>query len=925
MTAQQGTIPSLPSTPSSQVILSSASIPAQVTQLFRTKRVSEIRQFEARIRDEADEKSDALRQLLGSRYRDLLFAADRITQIREASAVHIRDALRSISSTATSLCEELDARSWIQPASPSEPTSPTVTDANIVRRRAIHVLSSRLKQIVDSPEVLYAFLEAGELYDAASRFVSAERNFRAVLETPSEEQRVAHNFLQSRWSLVTAFRSQILSAAERRLITPELQTSEYARVLATIVILTNDCDVASVVKGMLVAQTERLYEYSTKDFSIAAESMHAVATLIRKTLSCMACLFFHGNGSVEKLVHDVDPSLAQSVCSARGDGSLKKIIVDWTCDVRQWMEDRGAALLDVAKNSRQVVDALRAVDDVLSSNGWSDDCQVTLQEPPDFIFDIFRPVICSRAADVVRESIESAIRKTLVDVDRTWTDIDSSVNVSTVLWCSTASYAIGYERKGRADRTPHGKSRIVDEDKVIADMVACTGAVGGIIKSFDNMLSEALLDLSDLIQHVPTVSTAFEEAIRAGLPSIFENLKELVSTISGQQSDDEKERTYDNVEIVMQRLLFIARVSTAFSSTDSIGRAYSVGQMTGENHLKQSTALAELCRKASDVSSQAYQSWAKILCKTNESTLLKSLTDDKQLTVETGWTDNIIVNENGEIGNESSGDIGAVRVPTTASTGFVHFILNVCDAASKAGGFGLPQEAVESVRLAASETCISVYMSALKAYTGASDSETKQSSNVEAKHKDNISTVMMQLLFDVQYMRILLGDRSFGGSGRMEANRFSKLEGELRACIDPIDIASSQKAMRASVTAYSSRVSTLFGAIGNNDGIVKPSINRNSAISASANLVSLCKPVGRFTYLPAPMPSTYSSSNVGTAGLNAKAVVGALRNETGSVDDGLVRKRETFDASVAGYASKVSESVGRFGRGFFESLTRNVT
>lgn len=911
-------------------ILTTGSVPSEVSHLFRTKRVSEIRTFEARIREEADEKSEALRQLLGTRYRDLLRAADKITTMRDAATVSVRDTLQTVGDTASTLRDDLKVRAGAKSPDDSKLTSPTLSDPDLVRRRTVHAVGSRLKHIVDSPEVLYACLEAGDLYEAAARFVLAEHNYRALIDAPREKEGVANRFAQSRWTLVAGFRAQILTAAERRLVSSGLSVSEYARLLAAIVVLTDACDVVSVVEGMLATRTTWLNDHHTRSQSDAGSAMRSVATVVRDTVSCMAQLFWRDAHSVETLVQDVDPTAAQLVREARERGGLNGAIVAWTSSVRASLQEQGEFILAGATSSRQVVDALRAVDDVFDVPDWSEDCQFALQQPPEFVFDIFKPFISSRAAAVADECVQSTVRRVLADVKAAWSDIDGSLDVGKTIWSSISSQAVRGGEKPLASREAYHNARYRDEEDDVLQILLHNAAVSGIVTNFETSLTEALADVTTLTQRVSTVSAAFDAAVRSSFPRILDDLQERAQSIAGRAPDEGLRLSGGTEETAMERALFVARVTTALGSAPCVRLAYCFTDAGKDIEVE--GALVELRRRAEHVSRIGYCAWARILCEQLGSDLNQELISEKRLGFEMGWShggDSILA----DIGiSPGKNDSSMVRFPTTASTGVVNMLLRACKTASRAGGFVLPVDAVEDVRKEMRGVCVRVFRDVLKEYTVTEDAEKSDDKDaVEGKWKENVDTAMMQLLFDVQCLQLLLGDDGGAGGGDKRASgeksALKKLESEVQALIDPIDLASCRKELRESVNSYIARTSTLYGPIARRrDGrtVLTGSVRGVGGISASANLVCLTKAVARLTYLPAPMPSTYSNAGGGTAGLNAKAAVGALRNETASANAAASRKREAVDTSVAGYASKVSESVGRFGRGFFESLTRKV-
>lgn len=949
-----------------QTFLTTGSVPSEVTHLFRTKRVSDIRQFESRIRVEAEEKSESLRHLLGTRYRDLLLAADSISSMCDGATTSVRDALHTVCNTSAKLRDELNVRA--SPVSPKthqhdrnivDPSSSK--DADLARRRSIHAVGSRLKHIVDSPEVLYAYLEAGELYEAACRFVIAQSNYNDIIDSPSDEETVASKFAHTRWRLVSSFKSQIVTAAEKRLVTSGLGVEDYARVFASIVLLKGEqCDVVEVANMLLSARTTWLEEvrHRHERGNDAGDAMRNIAIVVRDTVACMSALFWrvkkqnkhdqrrtdeneNFDNGVEELVKVVDEKCAQRIVQARERGGLNGAVVAWTSNVRAWLQSNGDALLATATTSRQVALALKAIDDVLSEKSWAADCQAVLQQTPEFVFDIFKPFISARAGVVAEECVQLAVKRVLADVGAAWDDVEGVSDVGKGMWTAMSGQAVNLgdngvggvsQHYGGRDRLRSASARDMDEERDVAKMLVYNGAVAGVVDTFEASMKEALADVKALAQRVPSVSTSFDSAVGTYVPTVFDDLQQRVEAVTSREEilDDDDER-----EIAMERCLFAARAATALSEAECVAEALrfiavstsmASSESSGSNR-KRSAGLLELQVRSAAVSGMGYSVWARLLCEGLSANILNDLTWERRLVVEMGW------------GYKSDGDeqksvseAAAVRFPTTASTAVVNMLLGACKSASKAGGFSLPVEAVEFVRDAMTKIVVRVYRDALKIYVE------------DGTGDGTVDTAVMQMLFDVQCLQILLGDIVVEDQGHrlneMSSNTSSsgggstslkQLEGEIQSRIDPIDLASCRKALRESVGSYVARTGTLYGPVARRRdgrtawaGVLRGGMN----VTVAANLVSLSPAVERFTYLPAPMPSTYTSGGaVGTAGIHAKAVVGALRSEAAAAaaaaasDGGLGRKRESVDTSVVGYASKVSESVGRFGRGFFESLT----
>lgn len=922
----------------SQPLLTTGSIPSEVSHLFRTKRVSDIRQFEAHIRNEAEEKSESLRQLLGTRYRDLLKAADQITNMCDTAAVSVCDALHTVSKTSVQLRNELNDRARSSgdhklsgEKSSSESTSAT-SDADLARRRAVHDVGFRLKHIVDSPEILYAYLEEDELYEAASRFVTTERNFRDLVDSPTDDAAVASRFAHARWRLVSPFRGQILATAERRLVTPGLDVNAYARIFAAIVLLSEHCDVVSVVETILATRTTWLGDRQTDSESTTGSTIRDVASVVRETVSCMAHLFWrHPEDGVEALVQAIDPSSAELVSAARDRGGLNGVVVAWTTSVREWLNSHGNTLLASASNSREVAEALHSIDTVFSEPEWHADCDAALHQPTEFVFDIFKPFISDRAAIVAKNCVESVVQRVLTDIATAWSEIDGSSDVSKFIWSTISSQAVGLKSLKQKSDNCGNKFQGFNEETDVAQLLSQSGPIALIIQRFEQSLSEVLNDVTSLAQRVPVVYGSFDSSIKRNMPLILDDLQDRVASVNYDETEQAEALSSESNEHRMEQCLFVARMASAIRAVKSVTLAYSCAGGNMENYSNEDgiTALKELQNHADKVASMGYHVWAGILCDSFSTDLSKELLSEKCLHVEMGWSNsfepNISMASEPLVENSTR-----LRFPTTVSTGVVNYLLHVCNGVSRAGGFALPVEAIEYTREAVARIVVRVLRETMKKYIADVDGARAFENIERMEHQvHSMDTAWIQMLFDVQCIRALTENKTTESVRLVPGDKsgLKQLENEIQVRIGSVDLASCRKALQESVNHYILKTSTLLGPLARRrDGAIAwaGSVRVGTNVSAAANLVCMSQPVARFTYLPAPMPSTYSSTGMGTAGLNAKAAFGVLRNESVPSNTTTSRKRETLDTSVAGYASKVSESVGRFGRGFFESLTRKV-
>ncbi|KAL6845249.1 hypothetical protein ACP4OV_024744 [Aristida adscensionis] len=194
---------------------------ADAEELFRTKRIPEIRAAEAATRREISAKEEELRQLVGRSYRDLLDSADSILLIKQSSDA-ISDNLSRVSGSLSSLSPPPEA-----PAAGAASPSPSPPSGG---RARLYALAARAKYLVDTPEHIWGRLDEGLLLEAAGRYLRAQ----VVHGRLSRDAVAAARFplLAHQARLVEAFRPQIAQRARERLADRRLPVAAHADALA---------------------------------------------------------------------------------------------------------------------------------------------------------------------------------------------------------------------------------------------------------------------------------------------------------------------------------------------------------------------------------------------------------------------------------------------------------------------------------------------------------------------------------------------------------------------------------------------------------------------------------------------------------------------------------------------------------------------
>lgn len=862
------------------------SVASEVTALFRTKRVSEIRQIESRVRSEAEDKAEALRDLLGTRYKDLLGAADRVVAVRDVSRTQVTEALSKLARSATELREHFLLQSAYAPrAAPDD----------VERRRQVQALGARLKHIVDTTEALYALLEAGRLYEAAARLAAARRNYDALMSAPGAA--AAARFSAVQWRGVDAFRLQIAAAARERLVSECVSPDEHAAVVAALVVL-DDGSIVDVVRRFLGARAGAARKELTASNGAMGDRMREVAQLVRATVSSVSLMLHPNTGTVFGLVRSADEEAAVRAMADVYGEKLHEVCAPWVADLRTILESDGRKLLDGVNTPRELAAALTDVESILDDDAWSEKCNVVLGMSSADVFAVFKPVISDRADVVAKDSIVTVASDISASIDNAWSSLKGSANSGKDIWATVAGQAMY--------RTEASSEMCKPESDNIFELLATAGPVAAVTAGLKRQLGTALDDAKVIAERIPSISSTFNDAVYEVMPQVVDAIQKridaLVQAAEGEASCESREQ-------YAEQALFTARVAMSLGSSMEIEKAFHFEKvLVGDSETGRQ--YEKFCSKLDRVSSTSYALWASQVCTRLSDELRTNLSSNLSRTTPPSWTSTHTKKES------TDKDHGSM-CPRSASVAAMRFSIGACTAASRAGGLALPKSALISLTYEMRQVIFAAYNDSIQNYKAMVDDMSNSTLETEV-----LDIVFMQMLFDLRFFSNLLGHES--------EKCLKGLISTLQASIDPVDLASSRQALEEAVSEYASRTGVLFGMFSAVCGArsTSPAAYMTSAGYEHANLVAIAPTVPRFAYLPAPMPSTYSLKSGGAAGLRARAAVEQLRSETMAAANGAGSSRQHEETSVVDYASKGIEkgleSVGRIGTRLFGSIGRSL-
>lgn len=913
------------------------SVATEVGHLFRTKRVQEIRAIESTIRADAEDRSGNLRTLLGTRYRDLLAASDAVAAAHSTSRDAVHDALSGVARDANVLRADFL----------HEKTSDR--GVRTEERQGVSVVGGRLLCIVDGPEVLYACLESGRVFEGATRFRAAERAFRAL------EGGVVNAFVKGRWERVEVFRGQILQAARARMGVKGVGVEDVAGCFVTEIVL-GGRRADEVLERLLGGRKEWVEGILRRATGVrggeegsAKDVCTGLAMVVRDTVVCCQQLFFRESPLVDKMYaglgeEEYENGSGSGLVELRESGGVVKMVSAWIAGVEERLRELGAHFVESGNSARELSEALDTVQSIFDHEDWAGGCG-NLELSTDRGVRMVESAVADRAKVLaelcVRESAESAIK----DIDAAVSDVLAGHNAGEELWgnvlskavhssigSSTMGYALAASGEG-------GKVEIVQ-----------TGATLLIAKKLEGKVGVSMKDAGFLVDRIPDVGTELRSAVGKHFPSLATCLLEKAMLIVEEarvHADKVRKGGSDSVGGVdsitadllrvdsdaaksqakcVERALFVARTATAIACSERVGTAftYCLGEGTSpltlstsapsSNALAASPELTAFHAKLMDAASRAYEAWAEGHCIVFESQLRCDLESVQVLEVRCAWNKPRKPQSGDADGATASAasEEDSPPCPTAPSSGTLRFVMSGCDAANRGGGLALPPKAVDALTWSMRSLVAEVFRDCVESY----NCHRKEAAKTGLKRPEN---VFLQLLFDLRFLSLVLSDRAAKSkSGPTKAGTpFAAVIDDVTQEIDPINLSSMSKVIDEAVESYFARSGVLLGTLTRSAGKSAIAVRRTmtgTSIFSTANVLAVAPPAPRFSYLPAPMPSTYTARSGLTAGLGANAAMDIMRTETASSE----LKRDA-ESSVVDYASQLTKNVGRFGRGFLDS------
>ncbi|XP_022105215.1 conserved oligomeric Golgi complex subunit 1-like [Acanthaster planci] len=265
-------------------------------QLFETYTIEEIRKIERETRAEIEKKKEDLRQMVGERYRDLIDAADTISDMK-ACTEKIVTAVQGMQGYCTKLQKTHMVKGVL--------ASPRGTKTDRSSQNDFYAIASQTKLLMDMPEKIWSAIEssehliATELYLLACHIVSS-------LQLDSNTQQSAQLLawfpvLSRQWAAISHFKAGILQSCRKLLKNGSVSDQATAEALCSIMLLEESSPRQVFTEFLLArkAAVQHCFHSSQQGMGVRGQ-ICSVTELICVTVKQIYAVFYHQEDKKEE-------------------------------------------------------------------------------------------------------------------------------------------------------------------------------------------------------------------------------------------------------------------------------------------------------------------------------------------------------------------------------------------------------------------------------------------------------------------------------------------------------------------------------------------------------------------------------------------------------------------------------------------------
>ncbi|KAL3866853.1 hypothetical protein ACJMK2_044112 [Sinanodonta woodiana] len=448
--------------------------------MFEKFTVDEIRKIEKRTRAEIERKKEDLRTMVGERYRDLIEAADTISEMKKSS----QNVMTSVCKIEDQ-CNQLKQNQMVKGSSLQQKKK-TELEQRRKEETKFYGTASQIKLLLDMPERIWSALESQD-YLTASRLFLLSRHINTSLQLHSQH---SSDFLywfpvvSKQWAAISHFRSTILQGCRGLLKVATTSDQKIADCLCSILLL-EDSNPRQVFNELLLARTsaiQQLFHSGVHQSGSIKEQVCVVVQLITTTLHQIHAVFYsstalagqgeeptdlllkvltkvttqkqHESGLLDlqtsvsfkclpMSVRDFCPSLraaASSVTIKQLQENCQQWIQTCTVDVKNGV----GKLLSFVNTVKRLADIRDTVWEQLSQDPnlfkWDEVCQRVLDRSLSVWTDLLRPLFYDRVKSLIQYHLDTTAELTKRQVAKVVTEMASVADGSMKIEFDLSSY-----------------------------------------------------------------------------------------------------------------------------------------------------------------------------------------------------------------------------------------------------------------------------------------------------------------------------------------------------------------------------------------------------------------------------------------------------------------------------------------------------
>ncbi|XP_071794705.1 conserved oligomeric Golgi complex subunit 1-like [Asterias amurensis] len=504
-------------------------------QLFEKYTIEEIRKVERSTRAEIEKKKEDLRQMVGERYRDLIDAADTISDMK-ACTEKIVTAVQGMQGYCSKLQKTHMTKGVL--------ASPRINKDERSPKNEFYAIASQTKLLMDMPEKIWSAVENSEHLKAAELYLLS-CHIVSSLQLDGNTQQSAKLLawfpvLSRQWAAISHFKAGILQSCRKLLKNGSVSDQATAEALCSIMLL-EETSPRQVFSEFLLARkaaVQHCFHSSQHGMGVKGQ-ICSVIELICVTVKQMYAVFYHQQDRPEEdhcnlLLRTLEEVTSDQHSNKKGILQSEMATASFTKhlplsvikfrpspstpsssiaasylqqSVEQWIETciqdvhNGVSKLLNHVTSMKALAAIRdAVCDLLTEDNvdvsWSVICQCVVNRHLSLWGEFIRPLFLTRVQAIIQDALDKTSTSTQKHTQQALNDLDTASadrDVAAYIWSEAPSDTPSPAAwKARGAHT----KEVVEPGGLYLKARAFTPRTQGICSALDRQLKSLLDDMT---------------------------------------------------------------------------------------------------------------------------------------------------------------------------------------------------------------------------------------------------------------------------------------------------------------------------------------------------------------------------------------------------------------------------------------------